>query len=242
MTPAARMQAAIDVLDDWAPGRQADRLLLAWGRANRYAGPKDRAAVADHVYDALRRWRSLAWPDVAGGGRARPLSLAAEAEALAGWTGERHAPAPPGEAEMAALQADLDAAPEGVRLDRTVFYPTGGGQPGDSGTLTLPDGSVLRVVDAVKGETHEDVVHVLEDGAPPPAPGTKVTAAIDWDRRHRQNRVRCGGGRLWSSCRPSDDVVHEIHAWSLDRGHRSGGGLGLSHGVARRCDRADHWL
>ncbi|MGD1877617.1 MAG: alanyl-tRNA editing protein [Kiloniellaceae bacterium] len=81
------------------------------------------------------------------------------------------------------------SGPEGVRLDRTVFYPTGGGQPGDSGTLTLPDGSVLRVVDAVKGETHEDVVHVLEDGAPPPAPGTKVTAAIDWDRRHRHMRM-----------------------------------------------------
>ena len=73
--------------------------------------------MADHVYDALLRWRALAWPDVAGGGRTRLLSLAAEAEALAGWTGERHAPAPPGEAEMAALQAELDAAPEGVRRD-----------------------------------------------------------------------------------------------------------------------------
>ena len=81
------------------------------------------------------------------------------------------------------------SGPEGVRLDRTVFYPTGGGQPGDSGTLTLEDGTVLRVVDAVKGNDHEDVVHVLEDGTAPPAPGTKVVAEIDWDRRHRHMRM-----------------------------------------------------
>ena len=79
--------------------------------------------------------------------------------------------------------------PEGLRLDRTVFYPTGGGQPGDSGTLTLKDGTVLRVVDAIKGADHEDVVHVLEDGASAPAPGTRVTAAIDWQRRHRHMRM-----------------------------------------------------
>jgi len=81
------------------------------------------------------------------------------------------------------------SGPEGLRLDRTVFYPMGGGQPGDCGSLTLPDGSRLRVVDAVKGESHEDVVHVLEEGATPPGPGTQVTAEIDWDRRHRHMRM-----------------------------------------------------
>src|SRR3546814_7904847 len=70
-----------------------------------------------------------------------------------------------------------------------VFYPTGGGQPGDCGDLVLPDGARLRVVDAVKGDGHEDVVHLLEEGAAPPAPGTRVTAEIDWDRRHRHMRM-----------------------------------------------------
>ena len=83
----------------------------------------------------------------------------------------------------------IASGPEGLRLDRTVFYPTGGGQPGDSGTLTLEDGTVLRVVDAVKGADHKDVVHVLEEGASTPAPGTRVTAAIDWQRRHRHMRM-----------------------------------------------------
>ena len=81
------------------------------------------------------------------------------------------------------------AGPEGLRLDRTVFYPMGGGQPGDSGFLVLEDGTRLRVVDAVKGETHEDVVHVLEDGTPPPAPGTKLEAEVDWERRYRHMRM-----------------------------------------------------
>jgi misacylated tRNA(Ala) deacylase len=81
------------------------------------------------------------------------------------------------------------SGPQGVRLDRTVFYPLGGGQPGDSGALVLEDGSRLRVVEAVKGDDHEDVVHVLEEDAAPPTPGTKVTAEIDWDRRHRHMRM-----------------------------------------------------
>ena len=81
------------------------------------------------------------------------------------------------------------SGPEGLRLDRTVFYPMGGGQPGDSGWLVLADGTRLPVVDAVKGSDHEDVVHVLAEGATAPAPGTPVTAEIDWPRRHRHMRM-----------------------------------------------------
>ena len=81
------------------------------------------------------------------------------------------------------------SGPEGLRLDRTVFYPLGGGQPGDCGSLILEDGSRLAVVDAVKGADHEDVVHVLAEGSAAPAPGTRVTAEIDWQRRHRHMRM-----------------------------------------------------
>lgn len=83
----------------------------------------------------------------------------------------------------------VSAGPDGLRLDRTVFYPMGGGQPGDTGRLELADGTALKVVDTRKGETHEDVVHVLEDGAALPVPGTAVTAEIDWERRHRLMRM-----------------------------------------------------
>jgi misacylated tRNA(Ala) deacylase len=77
----------------------------------------------------------------------------------------------------------------GIRLDRTVFYPTGGGQPGDSGVLRLADGATVAVVDAVKGDTADEVIHVPASGAAMPQPGAEVTAEIDWERRHRLMRM-----------------------------------------------------
>lgn len=69
----------------------------------------------------------------------------------------------------------------GVRLDRSIFYPTGGGQPGDTGLLRW-DGGEARIVDAVKADG-ADVLHVLAPDAPRPAVGTKVHTLLDWDRR-----------------------------------------------------------
>ena len=80
----------------------------------------------------------------------------------------------------------------GILLDRTVFYPTGGGQPGDSGTLTLADGGEIRIATAVKGKDDENVVHVPAEGQTAPEPGSKVTAAIDWDRRYSHMRMHSG--------------------------------------------------
>src|SRR5207237_1502791 len=86
--------------------------------------------------------------------------------------------------------AQVAAADErGIRLDRTVFYPTGGGQPGDSGVLRLASGEVIAILDTVKGEAADEVVHIPAPGASLPAPGTEVTAALDWDRRYRLMRM-----------------------------------------------------
>jgi misacylated tRNA(Ala) deacylase len=83
----------------------------------------------------------------------------------------------------------LSVDERGVRLDRTVFYPTGGGQPGDTGFLRF-DGGEVRVVDTVKGEGGpDDVIHVLDPAAVPPTVGAVVEAVIDWDRRHRHMRM-----------------------------------------------------
>ena len=75
MTPAARYAAAIDVLDRAAEGQPAEKALTAWGRSNRYAGSKDRAAVRDHVYDVLRQKRSLSHHGGGATGRALVLGL-----------------------------------------------------------------------------------------------------------------------------------------------------------------------
>lgn len=62
MTPAARTQAAIDILDGWAASRlPADRFIREFFRARRYAGSKDRAAVSERVYDVFRHRASFAW-------------------------------------------------------------------------------------------------------------------------------------------------------------------------------------
>jgi misacylated tRNA(Ala) deacylase len=75
-------------------------------------------------------------------------------------------------------------------LDRTVFYATGGGQPGDSGTLVW-EGGEMAVAVAVKGEGG-GIVHVAGEGAALPPVGAEVVARLDWERRHRHMRVHTG--------------------------------------------------
>jgi misacylated tRNA(Ala) deacylase len=73
----------------------------------------------------------------------------------------------------------VEVLDDGLVLDRTVFYPRGGGQPGDQGVIRWPGGE-LPIIDTVRrGGTP---VHVYEGVAP--LPGTRVVAEIDWERRH----------------------------------------------------------
>lgn len=95
------------------------------------------------------------------------------------------------DAYQKSCDATVVAADEtGICLDRTVFYPTGGGQPGDQGVLRLGDGGgEVAIVDTRKGETPDEVLHIPKAGAALPAVGTQVTAEIDWPRRHRLMRM-----------------------------------------------------
>ena len=77
----------------------------------------------------------------------------------------------------------------GIRLDRTVFYPTGGGQPGDSGFLRLAGGGEIAIADTLKGATPDEIIHVPASGGPLVEPGMTVSAEIDWPRRHRLMRM-----------------------------------------------------
>jgi len=72
-------------------------------------------------------------------------------------------------------------------LDRTVFYSLGGGQPGDTGTVTW-DGGQATIVDTRYGEGGT-IRHILEEGAPMPSVGDSVHAVLDWDRRYRHMRM-----------------------------------------------------
>ncbi len=91
---------------------------------------------------------------------------------------------------LKACEATVVAARDGaVALDRTVFYAMGGGQPGDSGSLTLEDGRSLRVVDTRRDSASDEVLHLLAPEQALPATGARLRAEIDWTRRHRHMRL-----------------------------------------------------
>ena len=89
------------------------------------------------------------------------------------------------ETEATVVGVDTDA--NAVLLDRTVFYPGGGGQPADSGQLVGQDGGTWRIDGAKKRD--DDVWHTVEAGPALPEVGTKVIARIDWERRHQLMRT-----------------------------------------------------
>ncbi|TAM57940.1 MAG: alanyl-tRNA editing protein [Chloroflexota bacterium] len=92
------------------------------------------------------------------------------------------------EATVTAVVAEGEVGP-GIVLDRTVFYPGGGGQPADAGRLMGLDGRAWTVSGARRSGA--DVVHTiaLEEGQPLPAVGETVSAELDWERRHRLMRT-----------------------------------------------------
>lgn len=102
MTPGARAQAAIEVLDRILAGEAAEKALTRWGRASRYAGSGDRAAVRDLVFDALRCRRSFAAFGGADTGRGlilgRARAMGEDVGAL--FHGGPHGPLPPGPDEV----------------------------------------------------------------------------------------------------------------------------------------------
>jgi misacylated tRNA(Ala) deacylase len=96
----------------------------------------------------------------------------------------------------------------GIVLDRTVFYPRGGGQAGDSGELVRGDGSVIAIADTVKSDGA--IVHVPASPASL-EPGEHVTARIDWEKRHRHMRFHTATHLLCAI------VPHQTNGCSITR-------------------------
>lgn len=140
MTPGARLSAAIAVLDRVLAGEPVERALTNWGRASRFAGSGDRAAVRDMVYEALRRRLSAA--ALGGGltGRGLVLGLARATGQETLFSGEGHAPAVP----------TLQEA---------------GREPNDDERLDMPDWLVRELRDSL-GPDLEAVAEAMRSRAP----------------------------------------------------------------------------
>lgn len=183
MTPAARIAATITLLDAILAGAPAERALTNWGRAHRFAGSGDRAAVRDHVYDALRCRGSFAALGGAGDGRGLMLGMcrAVGLDPDTLFTGEGHAPAALDPAERARgaqpapapedllaadwpawllpqlradLGADFGAVSAAMQARAPVFL-----------RVNLAAGSVAQAQDALAGEGIETQPHPLAASA-----------------------------------------------------------------------------
>lgn len=77
----------------------------------------------------------------------------------------------------------------GILLDRTMFYATSGGQPGDTGRFTREDGSTIAIAATVTGETKDEIIHVPAAEQVLPEVGETLQLAIDWERRFKLMRM-----------------------------------------------------
>ena len=77
----------------------------------------------------------------------------------------------------------------GIVLDTTVFYPQGGGQPGDTGQLTLPDSGIVEITGTIRDGDSGELVHVVDSGVGALSVGDAVTVHLNWERRFAHMRM-----------------------------------------------------
>ncbi|TBX25602.1 RsmB/NOP family class I SAM-dependent RNA methyltransferase [Nioella sediminis] len=195
MTPAARVAAAIEVLDRWLDGVPAEKALTGWARGARYAGSKDRAAVRDHVYDVLRRKGACA---ALGGVDGRGLMLGLlrlqGVDPATVFTGEGHAPVPLSGAERQAP----DASPDVWRdvpdwLNQPLRESLGAGAADIVGAMQTRAPLYLRV-NARKASVNQAQERLLEDGIKTETCQAEMALKVtEGDRRLRQSSAYLDG-------------------------------------------------
>ncbi|MEO9864275.1 MAG: RsmB/NOP family class I SAM-dependent RNA methyltransferase [Yoonia sp.] len=170
MTPAARVAAAITVLDDILAGRTAEKALSDWARGSRFAGSKDRAALRDLVFDALRKRASSAAIGGALTGRGLMIgSIHQDGVDLATmFSGEGHAPSPLTVEENDHLDAALSMPKyDAVDLPEWLWdqWQTDLGEIAEETALTLRERAPLFLrVNTRRGSTKAAIQSLSEDG------------------------------------------------------------------------------
>lgn len=168
MTPGARVQAAIEILDEILAGQAAEKTLTNWGRRSRFAGSKDRAAVRDHVYQALRCRRSYAALGGTETGRGVMIGACRDQgiDPADLFTGQGHAPAPLSEAEQAHVgtfesDAEKNDIPEWLW---PVFARSLGAQSEDVAQALRARASVHLRVNLLKGDRDAAISRLQHEG------------------------------------------------------------------------------
>lgn len=167
MTPAARHAAAIDILDRVLDGTPAEAALTGWARASRFAGSKDRAAVRDIVFDALRKRRSAAAMGGALTGRGIVLGLlrVSGTDPDSVFTGQGHAPAPLTPAERMAGHPPTGAAALDIPDWMTPLFRETLGDQTDAALLRMRDRATVWLrVNSARGTTATAQVELARDG------------------------------------------------------------------------------
>lgn len=199
MTPGARVAAAIEIIDDIVAGQAAEQTLTRWARGHRFAGSKDRAAIRDHVFDVLRRWRSVARLGGGEDGRRRMIGLLRQQDVDPDtlFTGEGHAPAPLIEAERGAGDTEMSRA---AALDLPdwllpLFHHSLGPRVDDTATILRGRAPITLRVNiartsraAVRAALHDAGI-VAQDN---PLSDTALTVT-QGDRRIRQTDIFADG-------------------------------------------------
>lgn len=88
----------------------------------------------------------------------------------------------------------------GLILDRTIFYATSGGQPGDTGRFTRANGEAIEIAGTITGGTKDEIIHVAAPGQPVPDVGETVELEIDWERRLKLMRMHTACHLLTAIC------------------------------------------
>lgn len=198
MTPAARVSAAINVLDHILMGEPAEKALTGWARRSRFAGSGDRAAIRDLVFDALRRKRSAAVYGGAMTGRGLMLGLLRERglDPAEIFTGEGHAPAPVDvEEESGHVPAPGPVASDIPDWLWPAFCDSLGDRAQDVAVALQRRGPVMLRVNSRKATRLAACAHLLEDGVEAVADPVASTAlqVVAGARKVAQSRAYLEG-------------------------------------------------
>ena len=193
MTPAARVQAAIEILDRVLDDTPVEKALTGWARGSRYAGSKDRAAVRDHVFGAMRRMRSDAALGGENSGRGLMLGAVRRAgdDAAAIFSGEGYGPAQLSEAEQLA-GGEAQSLPEQLDIPDWLWpqFSDDLGDQARAAAHALQDRAPVHLrVNLIKGTRDAAIVALAQDGVVcQPLEGSETALLVSEGNR----RIRMG--------------------------------------------------